>query len=64
MAATIPAFLISRSTAEDLLAGSGYTLEDLSLRFEAVPLSTSVRMSIAVEEEEIEARNVLGLPRK
>jgi len=61
VAETIPAFRISRSVAEDLLAGSGYTLENLSLRFQAVPLSTTVRISIDVEEEEIEARNVLGL---
>lgn len=59
---TIPAYLISESVAEDLLAGTDYTLDGLSLRFTATPLSTTVRLTVVTEEqEEIEARNVLGL---
>jgi Zn-dependent M28 family amino/carboxypeptidase len=59
---TIPAYLIAERVAHDLLLGTDYTLDDLSLRFVATPLSTTVRMRVAVEEqEEVEARNVLGL---
>ncbi|HEC36374.1 MAG TPA: M28 family peptidase, partial [Anaerolineae bacterium] len=58
---TIPAYLISETVAEDLLIGTDYTLDDLSLRFTAIPLSVTVRMAVTVEEqEEVEARNVLG----
>lgn len=59
---TIPAYLISESVAEDLLIGSDYTLDDLSLRFSATPLSTTVHMAVTTEEQdEVAARNVLGL---
>jgi Zn-dependent M28 family amino/carboxypeptidase len=59
---TIPAYLISESVAEDLLIGSDYTLEDLSLRFSATPLSTTVHMAVTTDEQdEAVARNVLGL---
>jgi len=59
---TVPTYLISETVAVDLLAGTDYTLDDLSLRFTATPLSTTVRMVVATEElEEVEARNVLGL---
>ena len=59
---TIPAYLISETVGEHLLTGAGYTLDDLSLRFTATPLSTTVRMAITLEEQEaVEARNVLGL---
>ena len=59
---TIPTYLISETVAVDLLVGTDYTLDDLSLRFTATPLSTTVRMAVVTEErEEVEARNVLGL---
>jgi Zn-dependent M28 family amino/carboxypeptidase/uncharacterized protein YchJ len=59
---TIPTYLISETVASDLLIGTGYTLDDLSLRFTTTPLSTTVRMAVTIEEqEEVEARNVLGL---
>ena len=59
---TIPAYLISAAVAQDLLAGTDYTLDDLSLRFSATPLSTTVRMQVTTEElEQVEARNVLAL---
>jgi len=59
---TIPAYLISESVAEDLLIGSDYTLDDLSLRFSATPLSTTVHMAVTTEEQDkVVARNVLGL---
>jgi aminopeptidase YwaD len=59
---TLPAFMISEGAAEGLLEGTGYTLDEMGLRFAATPLSTTVRMAVAVEEQtEVEARNVLGL---
>ncbi len=59
---TIPACLISEAVAQDLLIGTDYTLDDLSLRFAATPLSTTVRIAVVLEEQEVvEARNVLGL---
>ncbi len=59
---TIPAYLISEAVAKDLLIGTDYTLDDLSIRFTATPLSTTVRMAVTTEErEEVKARNVLGL---
>jgi hypothetical protein len=59
---TIPAYLISEAVAQDLLVGTDYTLDDLSLRFTATPLSATVRMAVTTEErEEVEARNVLAL---
>jgi Zn-dependent M28 family amino/carboxypeptidase len=58
---TIPAYLISETVALDLLVGTNHTLDDLSLRFSATPLSTTVTMAVATEEkEDVEARNVLG----
>jgi len=59
---TIPAYLISPEIAGDLLIGSDYTLDDLSLRFSATPLSSTVHMEVAIDEQsEVAARNVLGL---
>jgi Zn-dependent M28 family amino/carboxypeptidase len=59
---TIPAYLISEAVARDLLIGTDYTLDDLSLRFSATPLSTTVRMAVTTEEQDqVAARNVLGL---
>jgi len=59
---TIPAFLISDTVALDLVVGTRYTLDDLSLRFSTTPLSTTATIAVVTEEqEEVEARNVLGL---
>jgi len=59
---TVPAYLISEAVAEDLLTGTDYTLDDLSLRFAATPLSTTVTLAVTLEEQEmVEARNVLAL---
>ena len=58
---TVPAYLISESVGRDLLTGTDYTLDSLSLRYSATPLSTTVRIAVTTEEEEaIAARNVLG----
>jgi len=58
---TIPTYLITEDVARDLLVGADYTLDDLSLRFTATPLSTTVSMAVVFEEQaEVEARNVLG----
>ena len=59
---TVPAYLISEAVARDLLTGTRYTLDDLSLRFAATPLSTTVALAVTLEEREaVEARNVLAL---
>lgn len=59
---TIPACLVSEQVGEDLLVGTDYTLDDLSLRFTATPLSTTVHMAVGLEErDEVAARNVLAL---
>jgi hypothetical protein len=64
---TIPAYLISEEVGRDLLVGTDYTLDELSLHFNATPLSTTVHMAVSVgdlspeEREEAEGRNVLGL---
>ncbi len=59
---TIPAYLISEQVGEDLLTGTGYTLDDLSLLFDPIPLSTTVRMVVNLDErEDGTGRNVLGL---
>ena len=59
---TIPAYLISERVGRELLAGTDYTLDSLTLRYTATPLSTTVRMELRTEEEEaVDARNVLGL---
>jgi len=58
---TIPAYLISQAVAQDLLIGTGYALDDLSLRFSATPLSTTAALAVSLEEQEAtEARNVLA----
>jgi Zn-dependent M28 family amino/carboxypeptidase len=59
---TIPAYLISDVVARDLLKGTDYTLDGLSLRFSTTPLSTTARMAVTTEEQDqVVARNVLGL---
>lgn len=59
---TIPAYLISDRVGRDLLAGTDHTLDSLTLRYSATPLSTTVGMTVTTEEEEaVVARNVLGL---
>ncbi|MCP4538435.1 MAG: M28 family peptidase [Chloroflexi bacterium] len=58
---TIPAYLVSETVAQDLLSGTDYTLDRLSLRFTATPLSTTVRLAVTVEEQDqAEVRNVLA----
>ena len=59
---TIPVFLISHAVAEDLLVGSGYTLDDLSITYRPVLLPSQVRMSVSLSpEREGSARNTLGV---
>jgi Zn-dependent M28 family amino/carboxypeptidase len=59
---TIPAYMISEDVANDLLSGTDYTLDELSFRFTATPLSTTVRLAVTVEEQDkVKARNVLAL---
>jgi hypothetical protein len=58
---TIPGYAIGEAVAQDLLVGSGYTLDALVHRSTATPLSTTVTMRARMEEREVEARNVLGV---
>ncbi|MEZ4768477.1 MAG: M20/M25/M40 family metallo-hydrolase [Caldilineales bacterium] len=58
----LPAFLIDPSVVDDLLAGSGYTFDDLSIQFAGLPLQTNAHLSVALEQQEgVEGRNVLGI---
>jgi hypothetical protein len=60
---TIPAFYVTDAVAQDLVTGSGYTLDALSQRSPGVPLALRVtaHMKVAIEEQKIEARNILGM---
>jgi len=55
------AFRVSYAIAEDLLAGSPYTLDDLEQLATPTRLATTVDMGNAFERTERQARNVLGL---
>ncbi|MCB0239447.1 MAG: M20/M25/M40 family metallo-hydrolase, partial [Anaerolineae bacterium] len=55
-------FLIDPAVVDDLLAGSGYTFDDLSIQFAGLPLETTARLSVALEQQEgVSGRNVLGM---
>ena len=57
----LPAFWIPTAIAQDLLAGTEYTLDDLAQLSDPTPLATSVKMAVSIQKRELEARNVLGL---
>ena len=57
----MPAFRVTYAIAEDLLAGSPYTLDDLAQLEAPTRLATAVHMENAFERTERQARNVLGL---
>ena len=57
----MPAFRVSNAIAEDLLAGSPYTLDDLAQLKSGTALATTVHMKNAFQRTERPARNVLGL---
>ena len=58
----IPALRVSPTVAQDLLAGSGLTLDDLTIRFDSYPLSTTARLVVALRTDEAaRGRNVLGV---
>jgi hypothetical protein len=57
----LPTFWITNAIAEDLLAGTEYTLDSLNQISELTLLAIYVRMTVSFEEREVEARNVLGL---
>ena len=58
----LPTFLIDPAVVDDLLAGSGYTFDDLSIQFAGLPLETTARLSVALEQQEgVSGRNVLGM---
>ncbi len=58
---TLPTYRITNAIAEDLLAGTEYTLEELNQITELTLLAVQVRMTVSITEREVEARNVLGL---
>jgi ABC-type dipeptide/oligopeptide/nickel transport system permease component/Zn-dependent M28 family amino/carboxypeptidase len=58
---TIPACAVSEVVVRDLLVGSGYTASDLSRLLTATPLSSTVYMRVIMEENQVQARNVLGV---
>jgi hypothetical protein len=57
----MPAFGISKAIAEQLLVGSGYTLEDLDELEVPTTLMAAVHMKTGFGRTEAQARNVLGL---
>ncbi len=58
----IPAFLVDPEVASDLLAGSGLTLDDLSIEYQARPLATRVRVDLPMlYRTDATGRNVLGV---
>jgi len=63
----IPVFRVYPSVADDLLLGSGKSVEDLSISFKSFTLSTQVRMEVtttgpeACPNEGCQGRNVLGV---
>jgi hypothetical protein len=57
----MPVFRISPEVTEDILRGSGYTLENLDQLKAPLMLSTTVHMAASFEFSMTSARNVLGL---
>ncbi len=59
---SLPTLLVLPEVGEALLEGSGYSLQDLSLLYKALPLPTTAHFEIAMDEPgETEVRNVLGV---
>ena len=59
---SLPTLIVLPQIAEALLAGSGYTVQDLSILYRSVPLSVSAHFEVFLDEPgEAEARNVLGV---
>ncbi|HEY52340.1 MAG TPA: M20/M25/M40 family metallo-hydrolase [Caldilineae bacterium] len=58
----IPALRIAPTVATGPHAGSGLTLDDLSIHYESIPLATSASIAIPVSvDENATGRNVLGV---
>lgn len=59
---SLPTLLVSEEVAEALLDGSGYSVQDLSILYESVPLSTASHFEVFLEEQgEALGCNVLGV---
>lgn len=59
---SLPTLVVLPEVGEALLAGSGYSLDDLSLLYAALPLQTTAHFEIEMDEPgETEVRNVLGV---
>jgi ABC-type dipeptide/oligopeptide/nickel transport system permease component/Zn-dependent M28 family amino/carboxypeptidase len=56
-----PAFYVFEPVAQDVLAGSGRTLDWLKRNPVTLPLSTTVHMAMGLGTSQVEARNVLGI---
>ncbi len=60
--APLPTARISPAVAQALLAGSGLSVDDLTLVFAAQPLSTTARLSIPLDtDKDAQGRNVLAI---
>ncbi|MBU1878771.1 MAG: M20/M25/M40 family metallo-hydrolase, partial [Chloroflexi bacterium] len=58
----IPVLRVSPPVAQDLLAGTGLDLDDLTLHFSSLPLSTTARLAVnLLTDEAAPGRNVLGV---
>ena len=63
----LPTFRIYPELMEDIISGSGYTLDELISEEESFPLKTSVSLSLSIDQSdtcpgtECAARNVLGV---
>jgi len=59
---SLPTLLVSEEVAEVLLEGSGYSVQDLSILYESLPLTTVTHFEVFLDEPgEAMGRNVLGV---
>jgi len=58
----IPTLIVGQKALQGLLAGSGLTLEDLTILYQSRPLATRVRLEVPLRyEKAATGRNVLGV---
>ena len=59
---SLPTLLVTEEVAEALLDGSSYSVQDLSILYESVPLATVTHFEVCLDEPgEAMGRNVLGV---
>ena len=62
LADTLPVAMVTVDAASELLQGSAYTVSDLSILFDSVPLPTRVHLEITLDERgTVWGQNVLGM---